>query len=65
MDHGLITLNIDRDEEIRGPGWWKLYTTLLNDDEFKKGVNNIIKDGKKDNRLLDSAVLLDYIKYKI
>ena len=64
-DHSLITLIIDRDEEKRGPGWWKLNTTLLNDDEFKKVVKGIIKDGKEDNGLLDSAVLWDYIKYKI
>ena len=64
-DHSLITMEIDKDEEQRGPGWWKLNTLLLNDQEYREGVRGVITNCRKENTNLNPASLWDLTKYKI
>ena len=43
-DHSFVKLVIVWDEAIRGPGTWKLNTNILKNEEYIRGINNIIEN---------------------
>ena len=67
-DHAVITLDLQNsDNEIKGPGFWKLNCALLEDDDYINDVSSKIPiwlaQGRKD--LSDDRVIWDWLKYNI
>ena len=46
-DHRAINIKIDINENKRGPGYWKLNTSLLKNEEYKKNIKALIKTYQK------------------
>ena len=47
-DHSLVTVEINLDVYIRGPGTWKLNNKLLENEEYIKEINNTIFETVQD-----------------
>ena len=67
-DHAAITLDLQNsDNEIKGPGFWKMNCALLEDDDYINDVSSKIPiwlaQGRKD--LSDDRVIWDWLKYNI
>ena len=45
-DHSLITIQIDNQELIKGPGVWRFNNSLLNNENFKKCMGEAIQKAK-------------------
>ena len=67
-DHAAITLDLQNsDNDIKGPGFWKMNCALLEDDDYINDVKSKIliwlAQGRKD--LSDDRVIWDWLKYNI
>ena len=67
-DHSLITLHLTNNTNPRGPGFWKLNTSLLSDEEYigliKKTIKEVANEYKNNNEV-DATLLWDTMKMKI
>lgn len=43
-DHRFLKIIVKIDKLDRGPGYWKLNTSHLENDEYREGIKNIFKD---------------------
>ena len=41
-DHSMLCMTINLDSHARGPGYWKLNTSLLKDREYVEGINKLL-----------------------
>ena len=67
-DHSLITLHLTNSTNPRGPGVWKLNTSLLSGEEYIRLIKKTIKEVAneyKNNNEVDATLLWDTIKMKI
>ena len=67
-DHAFVLLELELETGLRGPGLWKLNTTLLADKYYVDEVNKIIEASEKDIvQNVDSAALdvWEQMKYQI
>ena len=67
-DHSAIVIEIqDSDEKVKGPGFWKLNCTLLNDKQYVNKLNCLLptwlEEGKKD--ISDPLYVWDWVKYNV
>ena len=67
-DHSLITLHLANNTNPKGPGFWKLNTSILLDGEYvdiiKETINGVANDYKNDTEV-DAILLWDTIKMQI
>ena len=67
-DHSLITLHLANNTNPKGPGFWKLNTSILLDGEYvdliKETINGVANDYKNDTEA-DAILLWDTIKMQI
>ena len=66
-DHSMITLNITIHSNPRGPGFWKLNTSLLSDTEYIGLIKQTIaqtKEEYKNDESINPALLWDMIKLR-
>ena len=67
-DHSMITLNITLHSNPRGPGFWKLNTSLLSDTEYIDLIKQTIaqtQEEYKNDESINPALLWDMIKLKV
>ena len=65
-DHSLIEISLKLMGPPRGPGTWKLNTSLLQDEEYKKEIKSIINKTWEDfGENPDFALRFDWVKHKI
>jgi len=67
-DHSLISIHLANDANPRGPGFWKLNTTFLLDEEYVALIKNTIIDVTNEyvnNNEIDAVLLWDTMKMKI
>ena len=66
-DHSVITLHVNGiDETAKGPSYWKLNASLLEDERYVALINeNDDKWLEEGMEIQDPRVLWDFIKYKI
>jgi len=64
-DHSRIYLNIKLSKAVRGPGFWKLNTSLLNDREYCDLIKNNIRDTVNNNYGIEPMLLWETIKCMI
>ena len=64
-DHSRIYLNIKLEKAQRGPGYWKLNTSLLNDKEYCDLIKGIIRDTVMNNEGIQPMLLWETIKCMI
>jgi hypothetical protein len=67
-DHSAIVIELqDVEDKVKGPGFWKLNCSLLNDKEYVNELNLLlptwIQEGKQD--LGDPRSVWDWVKYKV
>ena len=67
-DHSLITLSLSTHSNSRGPGFWKLNTSFLSDNNFinlvKQTISNVSKQYEHDNEV-DEILLWEMTKMQI
>ena len=67
-DHSLIEIKIALHSNMRGPGFWKLNTSLLTEIDYVNQIRTVIKDTQeeyKNDRSVDDALMWEIIKLKI
>ena len=64
MDHDMPYINMVIRTNKRGPGFWKLNTSLLDENEYIEQITQMIREEKAKPYATDMAKL-DYIKYKV
>ena len=65
-DHKAVLITIDTTCLTRGPGYWKLNTSLLEDTGYISGVRNIIRDTIQEyNAIEDKRSVWDMVKILI
>ena len=67
-DHDAVWLEIgELENELKGPGYWKMNCSMLNDEEYVNNVTEMLPvwtaEGRKE--LSDSCNVWDWIKYNI
>ena len=67
-DHSLITVNLARSSNPRGPGFWKLNTSFLLDSEYieliKKTIDEVAEEYRNSDDV-DAILLWDTMKMQI
>ena len=61
-DHSLVLMDICLDKYKRGPGTWKLNNKLLENEEYIKQINQVIKNTIEDNPHVDPNVRWTMLK---
>ena len=67
-DHSLITLHLVNNQNPRCPGFWKLNTSFLSDEEYVKLIKNTITEVANEyenNNEVDAVLLWDTMKMQI
>ena len=67
-DHSAISLSLESIEKNkRGPGFWKLNTSLLNDDKYVQGMYEKIREVKREyaSEMEDKRILWEWLKFNI
>ena len=64
-DHSAITLSLDTNDNKRGPGFWKLNTSYLNDTDYTHLIKDTILQTVRDNEGANAKLLWDTMKCKI
>ena len=59
-----ITMNIDKIK--RGPGFWELNNSLLDDNNYKSNVDILIEETWEETKdITDTRIRFNFLKYKI
>ena len=66
-DHSAITLQLHKIEEgVKGPGFWKMNTSMLNDAAYVEDVKKKILIWREEAKeISDKRVIWDWIKYNV
>ncbi len=64
-DHSSITLTLQTNEQVRGPGFWRLNCSLLKDKKYVDLINNTIPETAENNPDTNDILLWDTIKLKV
>ena len=64
-DHSAISLSIKRWVPKRGPGFWKLNTSLLSNPSYKSDIRQTIQSVIQENRDMEVDKLWEFLKYKV
>ena len=64
-DHSPITLKIQTIDNSKGRGLWKLNNSFLEENEYVRGIIDIIQKTKEENEVNDKIVYWEYLKFKI
>lgn len=64
-DHSLIPISFTTGSEPRGPGFWKLNSSLLNDTNYLKELKEVIHSSALDNAPCNPALRWEMVKCSI
>ena len=65
-DHSIIELYININGPDRGPGFWKLNTSILNEPDYQRKIKQLIDEvWDKSFHISDICVRFDWLKYHI
>ena len=65
-DHSAISMHLSSHRQTaRGPAYWRMNTSLLDDDNYIKNLREILKNCKSEYDNYDSRNLWELLKYKI
>ena len=64
-DHKVIEIKIQLNKNKRGPGTWKMNTTILEDKPFQKHITHVIKETRKNYDNVSNQILWEICKIKI
>ena len=66
-DHSAIVISFNNlDEQIRGPSYWKINSSLMEDEDYVSAINEKIPEWLAEfNEVADKRVLWDLIKYRV
>ena len=67
-DHSLIDVNFAQNSNARGPGFWKLNTSFLNEIEYVNQNRTVIEETHNEylrDNTVNNALLWEMIKLKI
>ena len=63
-DHSTVFIHLKSRPLQKGPGLWRLNTSLLDNATIIEGIKNVINEAKN-NELSDKRNIFDYIKFKV
>jgi hypothetical protein len=65
-DHSIISVEIGKNLETRGKGFWKFNSSLLHDPDYVFEVKNIIKKSEQElNHYTDKGLIWEIVKLRI
>ena len=64
-DHRAVVLDLNICDKKRGPGYWKLNTSVLSDEEYVKGVTDVIQQTILDYAEIGSKLTWELCKVRI
>ena len=64
-DHKCISVNLNFDKSARGPGRWKLNTSILGDKTYKTKIRTLLQHTKEEHKNLSKQLLWEIIKIKV
>ena len=64
-DHKCITMLLDFDKSTRGPGRWKLNTSILQDKTYNEKIKNLIQKTQSDYKNISKQLIWEICKIKI
>ena len=65
-DHKAVVLEVHTTERKRGPGYWKMNNSILNDEEYKKGITELYHNTLDEyGDRVSHTLLWDFLKLKI
>ena len=64
-DHCIVNINIEINQQKRGPGFWKMNNSLLQNKDYVYFIKGVIKDIKNNDVDLDAQTLWDFCKNEI
>ena len=64
-DHCIVNINIEINQQKRGPGFWKMNNSLLQNKDYVDFIKGVIKDIKNNDVDLDAQTLWDFCKNEI
>ena len=65
-DHSIIELTISLEKHTRGPGLWKLNSSILDEPKYITDMNELIRrTWDESNEITDATVKFDWLKFKI
>ena len=64
-DHSALISEIKSEIKSRGSGYWKMNSNIINEDEYKKGLESLVKKTLDENRDMCKQLIWDYLKITI
>ena len=64
-DHNAVKLPLKLNNQKRGPGFWKLNCSLLEEEEYKNTIKKCINECIQDNKGTDDGLMWETIKCRI
>ena len=64
-DHSAPIIKVEFHSNSRGPGYWKMNTSLLRDADYIKSMKKVVQDTVQENPNTDALLLWDTVKCKI
>ncbi|KAJ8030403.1 hypothetical protein HOLleu_26824 [Holothuria leucospilota] len=64
-DHSMIFISCEMSSEKRGPGYWKLNNSFLNDSNYIDLITKLIVDTSEIQNVEDPSSLWEFLKFKI
>ena len=64
-DHCIVNINIEINQQKRGPGFWKMNNSLLQNKDYVDFIKGVMKDIKNNDVDLDAQTLWDFCKNEI
>ena len=64
-DHKCISVTLNFNKSDRGPGRWKLNTSILNDLTYKTKIKSLIKQTREEYKDLSKQLFWEIVKIKV
>ncbi|KAJ8026448.1 hypothetical protein HOLleu_31267 [Holothuria leucospilota] len=64
-DHSMIFISCEMSSEKRGPGYWKLNNSLLNDSNYINLITKLIVETSENQNGEEPSSLWEFLKFKI
>ena len=64
-DHKYVSICLDLDKSDRGPGRWKMNTSILNDNAYKNKIRHLLSETQEEYKTISKQLLWEICKIKI
>ena len=65
-DHKAVVMSLDMEDRIRGKGYWKLNVSVLQEEEYRHGIHNIVRDTISElDEVVDKSTTWEILKIRV